>query len=159
MLVMLRFKSAKSVDENFSMSNVTYQSDLDNVDWTALKATLQQDHFDNGRSPQQLETSFRNSYVACLAMASDRIIGTARALSDGVCNAYIVDIWTLTDFRRQGVASQMVRALLSQLEGQHVYLFTDDVPELYEKLGFVAQPIGMGQVVGQWLVSNASGRR
>lgn len=30
------------------------------------------------------------------------------------------------------------------------YNFPD---ELYEKLGFVAQPIGMGQAVGQWLTS------
>jgi N-acetylglutamate synthase-like GNAT family acetyltransferase len=47
----------------------------------------------------------------------------------------------------------MVKILLSQLQGQHVYLFTDDAPEFYRKFGFVEQPIGMGQVIGNWLVN------
>ncbi|WP_375539700.1 hypothetical protein [Oscillatoria sp. FACHB-1407] len=50
----------------------------------------------------------------------------------------------------------MIQKLLSRLKGQHVYLFTDDVPELYAKLGFVEQPIGMGQVIGTWLVNESS---
>ena len=45
----------------------------------------------------------------------------------------------------------MMGILLHELEGQHVYLFTDDAFELYEKLGFEKQPSGMGKVVGPWL--------
>jgi ribosomal protein S18 acetylase RimI-like enzyme len=130
---------------------VTYTSDLGPVDWTALKATLQQDAFDNCRTPEQLRKSFENSYVSCLAYAEQCIIGTARALSDGVCNAYVVDVWTFTPYRRQGIARMMVQSLLAQLQGQHVYLFTDQALEFYRKLGFVEQSIGMGQVVGKWL--------
>ncbi len=46
----------------------------------------------------------------------------------------------------------MIQKLMSQLGGQHVYLQTDDAQELYAKLGFVEQPLGMGKVVGKWLV-------
>jgi len=45
----------------------------------------------------------------------------------------------------------MVKMLLAKLEGQHVYLFTDDAIEFYEQLGFKPQSIGLGKVVGQWL--------
>ena len=132
------------------MSKIIYKTDLDYVDWTEMKTTLRQDNFDNGRSPEQLKKSFENSYAVCIAYADNRIIGTASALSDGVCNAYLVDIWTLTEYRHQGIATKAIQNLLSRLLGQHVYLFTDDIPQLYQKLGFVEQPIGMG-IVGKWL--------
>ncbi|HEY9667785.1 MAG TPA: hypothetical protein V6C91_13325 [Coleofasciculaceae cyanobacterium] len=45
----------------------------------------------------------------------------------------------------------IMELLLTKLEGQHVYLFTDDSVEFYKKLGFKAQPTGLGKVVGQWL--------
>ncbi|HSF81902.1 MAG TPA: GNAT family N-acetyltransferase [Anaerolineales bacterium] len=73
----------------------------------------------------QIRQSFVNSHTVCLAYSGDRIIGSARSLSDGVCNAYIVDVWTLSDYRRQGVARRMLENLLDDLQGQHVYLFTD----------------------------------
>lgn len=136
------------------MVNVTYKTDLSQVDWAAMKNTLSQDAFDNGRSPEQLKASFENSYAVCIAYAREQIIGAARVLSDGVCNAYIVDVWTLSSFRRQGIARTMVQTLLHQLKGQHVYLFTDDAVDFYKKLGFVEQPVGLGQVVGNWLVND-----
>ena len=135
------------------MLTVTYKSDFDGVDWAEMKATLRQDAFDNGRSPEQLRVSFEKSYATCIAYVDDRIVGTARVLSDGICNAYIVDVWTLTKYRRQGIARHMVQSLLDKLKGQHVYLFTNDAPDFYRKLGFIEQPIGMGQVVGTWLVN------
>jgi len=130
---------------------VTCVMDLKHVDWQAMKSILTHDCFDNGRTPRQLQESFENSYATVIAYANTQIIGTARVLSDSVCNAYIVDVWTHTPHRKQGIASTMMKMLLAKLEGQHVYLFTDDSVEFYEKLGFKAQPTGLGQVVGQWL--------
>jgi ribosomal protein S18 acetylase RimI-like enzyme len=135
------------------MQKIIYKTNLTNVDWTKMKTTLHEDAFDNGRSPEQLKRSFENSYATCIAYADNRIIGTARVLSDGVCNAYIVDVWTLTAYRNQGIARQMMQILLNTLKGQHVYLFTDDALEFYRKIGFTEQPSGMGQVIGRWLVN------
>lgn len=50
----------------------------------------------------------------------------------------------------------MMEHLLAQLHGQHVYLFTDSAKGLYEKAGFQAHGIGMGRVVGEWLVNGPS---
>lgn len=132
---------------------VTYKLDLLDVDWDALKNRLAEDNFDNGRTPEQLKVSFENSFAICFACDHDKIIGKARVLSDGVCNAYVVDVWTCTPYRYQGVASQMMKLLMEQLEGQHVYLFTDGSMDFYKKLGFNEQDIGMGRVVGKWLQS------
>ncbi len=132
----------------------TYTGDLSQIDWEALTATLKADHFDNGRTPEQLRRSFENSYAAVFALHQGQVIGKARAISDGVCNAYVVDVWTLSEFRRRGVASEMMRRLLARLDGQHVYLFTDDMTPFYESLGFERQGVGMGRVVGTWLQPN-----
>ena len=130
---------------------ITYKRDLAGVDWPAMKAILLQDDFDNGRTPEQLKESFENSYITCIAYARDQIVGTARALSDRVCNAYVVDVWTLSGFRRQGIARRMMEIILEALPGQHVYLFSDEAVEFYKKLGFTERPTGLEIVVGEWL--------
>jgi predicted GNAT family acetyltransferase len=116
-----------------------------------LKSDLVADDFDNGRSGEELRRSFENSAVYVFAWDTGRVIGKARALSDAICNAYIVDVWTHSAYRRRGIATHMVERLLERLEGQHVYLFTDSAPAFYERLGFNVQGKGMGRVVGQWL--------
>ncbi|BAZ18073.1 hypothetical protein NIES4071_99550 [Calothrix sp. NIES-4071] len=133
---------------------VTYKSDLSNVDWDEMKTTLNKDAFDNGRTPQQLQVSFQNSYATCIAYIDNRIVGTARVLSDGICNAYIVDVWTFTPYRRQGIASKMITLLMEKLPGQHVSLFTDDALEFYKKQGFTERETCMEKVVGRWLVNH-----
>ncbi len=129
-----------------------FKEDISGIDWEALKSTLQADQFDNGRSAEQLRTSFAASFAVCFAIVNGRVIGKARLISDGVCNAYLVDVWTLTAYRNQGIAREVVRRLLLRVPGQHVYLQADDdVADLYVKLGFERQPNGMSQVVGKWL--------
>lgn len=128
-----------------------YRTDLQGVDWEGLKALLAEDQFDNGRTPEQLRRSFENSAHVLMVHHHGRVIGTARALSDGVCNAYVVDVWTYTPYRRQGIAQDMMRSLLARLPGQHVALFTSDAAAYYAKLGFAEERTGMSQVVGTWL--------
>src|SRR5829696_2501291 len=100
-----------------------------------MKATLSGDDFDNGRTPEQLRVSFERSHVAVVAFDGETIVGTARALSDGVCNAYVIDVWTFTPYRRRGVARAMLAALESRLRGQHVYLFTESAADFYRRPG------------------------
>jgi ribosomal protein S18 acetylase RimI-like enzyme len=81
----------------------------------------------------------------------------ARLLSDGVCNAYLVDVWTASAYRRQGIASSMMRLLMGQVPGQHIGLQTDDAQSFYESLGFKRQPEFWSHVVGTWLDNDANG--
>ena len=133
------------------MFDITYTTTTDGVDWEALKVDLLADDFDNGRTPDELRRSFENSAVVVFARDGSRIVGKARALSDGVCNAYVVDVWTHSDYRRRGIASRLMRLLEEQLDGQHIYLFTDDAEGFYHTLGYRRQGVGMSVVVGRWL--------
>jgi GNAT superfamily N-acetyltransferase len=138
-------------EESNLPDEITFVTDLTHVDWQEMKSTLVVDHFDNGRTPEQLRVSFENSYIAVIAYAAGRIIGTVRALSDGVCNAYVVDVLTLSEYRNRGVARTMMGLMEEKMEGQHVYLFTDDSVEFYRKLGYEERGVGVAKVVGQWL--------
>ena len=124
---------------------------LERVDWAQVKADLTADEFDNGRTAEALRRSFEQSRHAALAWNGDRLVGMARLLSDGVCNAYLVDVWTASPYRRQGIASALIRRLLDEVPGQHVGLQTDDAHELYRSLGFRPQPEFWSVVVGSWL--------
>ena len=136
-----------------TVTTIDYRIDLGDVDWAEMKAALVADEFDNGRTPDQLRRSFEASHVACVAYAGDELVGTARALSDGVCNAYIVDVWTRSDFRRQGIARGMLATLEAKLAGQHVYLFSDHSADVYRACGYRDRPIGLEKVIGIWLQS------
>jgi ribosomal protein S18 acetylase RimI-like enzyme len=80
----------------------------------------------------------------------------ARLLSDGVCNAYLLDVWTMSAYRRQGIGSAMVRRLMERVPGQHVGLQTDDAQSFYASLGYRYQPDFMSAVVGGWLANEAN---
>lgn len=133
------------------MTKITYSEDIHSVDWAELKQRVAEDDFDNGRTPEQMLASAQGSRVNVFAFADGKIVGNLRVLSDGVCNAYMVDVWTYTPFREQGIAKKMIEIALGRLPGQHVYLFTDTAQGLYAKCGFELQGVGMGRVVGQWL--------
>ena len=135
---------------------VTVDSRIDAVDWQEAKAALAADDFDNGRSPEALRLSFERSQHTALAWLDGRLVGMARLLSDGVCNAYLLDVWTSSAHRRRGIGTAMVRYLADRVPGQHVGLQTDDRADFYASLGFEAQPQFMSLVVGGWLDNPAN---
>jgi predicted GNAT family acetyltransferase len=135
---------------------VRFDRSLGGIDWAAAKADLAGDDFDNGRSPEALRRSFAQSQHVAFARDGDRVVGMARLLSDGVCNAYLVDVWTQSAYRRRGIASTLVRMLLDEVPGQHVGLQTNDAQALYESLGFRPQPEFWSHVVGRWLDNEAN---
>jgi ribosomal protein S18 acetylase RimI-like enzyme len=135
---------------------LTIDNSLEGIDWARAKADLAADNFDNGRSPDALRRSFQQSQHVMFARDGDRVVGMARLLSDGVCNAYLVDVWTASAYRRQGVGSAMIARLLEQVPGQHVGLQTDDAQAFYASLGFEQQPEFWSRVVGRWLDNEAN---
>ena len=135
---------------------IRIDASLEGIDWDQAKADLVADHFDNGRTADALRRSFEQSQHVAFARDGERVVGMARLLSDGVCNAYLVDVWTASAYRRQGIASAMIRALLDAVPGQHVGLQTDDAQELYRSLGFAPQPEFWSLVVGSWLDNDAN---
>jgi ribosomal protein S18 acetylase RimI-like enzyme len=135
---------------------VRFDTSLDGIDWEQAKADLAADEFDNGRSADALRRSFESSQHVAFARDGDRVVGMARMLSDGVCNAYVVDVWTHSAYRRQGIGSTLMRMLADAVPGQHIGLQTDDAQEFYRSLGYGPQPEFWSLVVGRWLDNDAN---
>jgi ribosomal protein S18 acetylase RimI-like enzyme len=104
----------------------------------------------------RIEDSFERSRHVAIARDGDRVAGMARLLSDGVCNAYLPDVRTMSACRRQGIGTAMVRQLLARAPGQHVGLPTDDAEAFCASLGYRHQPVFMSAIVGEWLASEAN---
>jgi ribosomal protein S18 acetylase RimI-like enzyme len=130
---------------------IVIDGSMEAIDWVQAKADLAAGAFDNGRSPEALCRSFQRSQHVAFARDGQHLVGMARLLSDGVCNAYLLDVWVAMPYRRQGIGSEMVTFLAARVPGQHIGLQTDDAEPFYASLGFQIQPIFMSQIVGSWL--------
>ena len=130
---------------------ISFRTTLQGIDWEALRLDLIADDFHNGRTTRQLRLSFENSTHVAMGFDGERCIANARMLSDGVGNAYVVDVWTHSAWRRQGIARRAMQLLLDAVPGQHVYLGTDDAVGFYTRLGFAPQMQGMSLIVGSYL--------
>ena len=135
---------------------VRIDESLAGIDWDQVKADLAADAFDNGRCARALRASFEQSQHVAIARDGARVVGMARLLSDGVCNAYLLDVWTLSAYRRRGIGSRLVRRLMARVPGQHIGLQTDEAEPFYAALGFRDQPRFMSAVVGEWLGNDAN---
>ncbi len=135
---------------------VTFDTTLEGIDWERAKADLAADRFDNGRTADALRRSFEQSQHVAFARDGHRVVGMARMLSDGVCNAYVVDVWTQSAYRRQGIASTLMRMLADAVPGQHIGLQTDDQQAFYAALGYEPQPEFWSIVSGRWLDNEAN---
>ena len=135
---------------------LSFHSTTDGIDWDEEKADLAADEFDNGRSADALRRSFENSQHVAFARDGSRVVGMARLLSDGVCNAYAVDVWTHSAYRRRGIASTLMRMLADAVRGQHIGLQTDDAQDFYRSLGYRPQPEFWSTVSGRWLDNDAN---
>lgn len=74
-------------------------------------------------------------------------VGFCRALSDGVCEAYLADVFVLPAHRGHGLGKALVAAMIDDGPGPHLRwtLFTGDAHGLYEQFGF-APPDGTAMV-------------
>lgn len=133
------------------MPTIELSSRTDDVDWDALKAALVADRFDNGRTALEYRRSHEGSHAVVVGRCGGEYVANGRILSDGVCNAYLVDIWTATAHRRRGVGRRVVEQLVRTVPGQHVALLTDDMAPFYTALGFRPQEGAMSLVAGSWL--------
>ena len=97
-------------------------------------------------SPEDLLRVVRSSYMAIIARAEDdRVVGFITAISDGLMNAHIPLLEVLPAFRGQGIGTELVPRMLSELENMYaIDLACDEnLVEFYRRFGFQSNP-GMG---------------
>ncbi len=92
------------------------------------------------------EASLARSVMGATAFVGDELAGFGRVVGDGLMYFYICDIITDTRFRKQGIASAVMEALMNAIresasQGATLALMSArGVEPLYEKFGFQARP-------------------
>ncbi len=117
-------------------TGVTLKQDIENVDWQAVADVYRETL--GPEDPAQLARTWSRSYATVLAYADGRLVGAARAISDGEREALIVGVVVLPSYQRRGIGSRMMAALTEQLKGTAILLTCeeDENVSFYRKAGF-----------------------
>ncbi|HEY1701109.1 MAG TPA: GNAT family N-acetyltransferase [Trebonia sp.] len=93
------------------------------------------------RTRDDFETQFRGSWrvVGAYEKGTGRLVGFAQALSDGVANAYLADVFVLKEARGHGLGKELVAAMIDRGPGADFrwMLHTSDAHGLYLQFGFL----------------------
>ncbi|MGH8001437.1 MAG: GNAT family N-acetyltransferase [Brasilonema sp.] len=92
-----------------------------------------------GRSIEDLGIAIANSEPIMTVWDGERLIGFARATSDGIYRATIWDVAIHPEYRGVGLGSKLVETVLSHPRMnrvERVYLMTTHKHRFYEKIGF-----------------------
>ena len=95
------------------------------------------------RTRAQIEHQIRGAWrvVGIYLRGTNELVGYARALSDGVSDAYLGDVYVLREHRGQGLGKLLMRTMVDEGPGKNLrwILSTKDAHELYRQFGF-AEP-------------------
>jgi ribosomal protein S18 acetylase RimI-like enzyme len=64
------------------------------------------------RDRQRLAQMVRGSMLGAVALDGGRLVGFARAISDGAFNAYVSTVAVLPAYQRRGIGRELIRRLL-----------------------------------------------
>ena len=93
------------------------------------------------RDPERFAQMVRGSTYAVSAHDADRLVGYARAISDGAFNAYVSTVAVLPGYQRRGIGRELLRRLLHGREGiQFVLHAAPAVHPFYLRCGFSPAP-------------------
>ncbi len=115
----------------------------ENIDYSAVNSLLRY----YGMSECDVDTQrkiFQNSYAVSFLYDGDRLIGCARALSDGFCEAALYNIALAEEYHGQGLGRMLIESIVEQVKHCNIILYTHpQTIAMYEKFGFRRQKSGM----------------
>ena len=90
--------------------------------------------------PDLINKIIQGSFCFATATLEGRIIGMGRAISDGVCDAYIQDVAVLPEFRGNGIGVLIMDELIFYLKSKKINWITlisePKAVSFYERYGF-----------------------
>lgn len=111
------------------------------VDVLQLAALFAAVGFGRSRDPGYLRAMLLGSRWIVSAWRGSELVGFARAVSDGVSNAYVSTVAVRPDHQRQGIGRELMRRLLADRDSVRFVLHTSEAGErLYRGFGFAERP-------------------
>lgn len=121
-------------------SHIQFCADKSKVDFEQLQNLFVKTAFwARSRNMDDLQMAIANSNPVVTVWDGDRLIGFARATSDGVYRAGIWDVVVDPDYQGVGLGRKLVQTVLSHpmvSKVERVYLTTTHQQSFYERIGF-----------------------
>lgn len=121
-------------------SHIQFCDHKSQIDLSQLQKLLQVGAFwAQERSLEDLSVAISNSNPAIGVWDEGRLIGFARATSDGIYRATIWDVVIHPDYRGAGLGRKLVETVLSHPlmnRVERIYLMTTHQQQFYERIGF-----------------------
>lgn len=76
------------------------------------------------KDPKKTEEAFLNSTFVLYALDSGRVVGTARALSDGAAWTLFTDLAVLPEYQNRGIGGALLDRLLTTFKGCELFTYT-----------------------------------
>ncbi|NJO96014.1 MAG: GNAT family N-acetyltransferase [Hyellaceae cyanobacterium CSU_1_1] len=121
-------------------SHIQFCADQSKVDFEQLQRLFVRTAFwARSRNMDDLKIAIANSNPVVTVWDGDRLIGFARATSDGVYRAAIWDVIVDPDYQGVGLGRKLVETVISHplvSRVERVYLTTTHQQSFYERIGF-----------------------
>ncbi|MGK7911511.1 MAG: GNAT family N-acetyltransferase [Synechococcus sp.] len=134
---------------------IQFSLDASDVDFDQLLELFRRNAFwASDRSREDLERAVAHSHPVVTVWDGERLIGFARATSDGVYRAVLWDVVIDDDYRKQGLGRKLVETLIAHPDMQRVervYLFTTYQQDFYKRIGFEENSSTTMVLMGQTL--------
>lgn len=122
---------------------LTYSFDINTFDFDVIHRWLAGTYWSPGITKERVIRGFQHSSIVIGAFEGVRQVGVGRCITDTTRFAYIADVFVDRDFRKQGIARQMVTAILAHpdvSDADRCFLFTKDAHGVYQPIGFGSHP-------------------
>jgi N-acetylglutamate synthase-like GNAT family acetyltransferase len=110
------------------------------IDYDQLQALFRQEAFwAKDRTIEDWKVAIANSDPVISIWDEKRLIGLARATSDGIYRGTIWDVVVHSDYRGAGLGSKLVETVISHPRMnrvERIYLMTTHQQRFYERIGF-----------------------
>ena len=121
------------------MANAVYQIERDKPVATAeiedLRCAVGWDRFED-----KYDQILSNSYIHFTVHDADRLIGFLNVISDGIGDAFLLDLMVAPDFQRRGIGKTLVKNAVMDLTDDGIrcihVTFAPNLEGFYRKCGF-----------------------
>lgn len=124
--------------------NIIYTNSISVDDYNALRASAGWGTI----HPEQAEAGLAGSTLVIAAKDGDKIVGTARLVTDGGYTALIKDVLVLPDYQGKGIGIMMMTRIMDYLKNKLKPGYSIQIDlmsaygkeKFYEKFGFSTRP-------------------
>lgn len=124
----------------------------ENVNWEIVSSIIGAAGLSN-TDAEICKKAFQGSQVTVFAFEDEKMVGVARAISDGVKQAAIYDVAILPEYQGKGIGRVLIDSIIDKLPGCNFILYANLGKEVfYEKLGFRRLKTGMAKFANKELM-------